>query len=138
MIIQYLLFTIFFLLAALHFYWVFGGKWALFDALPSKENGEPLLRPSKFPTSIVGIGLLGFALFYLNQTTMLNIELPSWIFKYGRWIIPSIFLIRSVGEFKYVGFTKSVKGTAFAKKDTSIYSPLCLLLGTGGMLINFL
>jgi hypothetical protein len=36
-----------------------------------------------------------------------------------------------VGEFKYVGFFKRVRGTRFATLDTLVYSPLCLLLAAG-------
>jgi hypothetical protein len=38
---------------------------------------------------------------------------------------------RAVGEFKYVGFFKRVRGSRFATLDTWIYSPLCLLLAAG-------
>jgi hypothetical protein len=44
-------------------------------------------------------------------------------------------LARAVGDFKYVGFSKRVRGTPFARLDTWIYSPLCLLLALGVALV---
>jgi hypothetical protein len=45
-------------------------------------------------------------------------------------LVPAIlvFAVRAVGDFRYCGFFKRVKGTAFARKDTLIFSPLCTLL----------
>ncbi|MEL6557168.1 MAG: DUF3995 domain-containing protein [Bacteroidota bacterium] len=127
---------IFFLLSMLHFYWVLGGKWALKDAVPYNEKGEKVLNPGKFDTLIVGIGLLLFAVFYLASSDLLEFALPAWLMKYGGWSISIIFLLRALGDFKYVGFSKKIKSTDFAKKDTQIYSPLCLLLGIVGVLVQ--
>jgi hypothetical protein len=46
-------------------------------------------------------------------------------------------LLRAVGEFRYVGLFKRVRGTKFAVLDTFVYSPLCLLLGAGVALVAF-
>ncbi len=64
--------------------------------------------------------------------------MSNWIFKYGSWIIPIIFILRSVGDFKYVGFFKKVKQTTFGKLDTKIYSPLSAFIGTVGVLIEII
>ena len=40
-----------------------------------------------------------------------------------------VFLARSLGDFRLVGFFKRVKGSPFARLDTWVYTPLCLLLG---------
>lgn len=40
-------------------------------------------------------------------------------------------LLRGVGEFRYVGLFKRVKGSRFARNDTRFYSPLCLMLAAG-------
>jgi len=39
-----------------------------------------------------------------------------------------IFAFRALGDFRYVGFFKRVRGNLFAQRDTWFYSPLCLLL----------
>ena len=35
---------------------------------------------------------------------------------------------RGIGDFRYVGFFKRVKGSLFATRDTYLYSPLCMVL----------
>jgi hypothetical protein len=47
------------------------------------------------------------------------------------------FALRAVGEFRLVGFFKSVKGTEFAAMDTWFYSPLCLAIGAGALWLAF-
>jgi hypothetical protein len=45
----------------------------------------------------------------------------------------SVFVLRAIGEFRLVGFFKSVRGTPFAHWDTWLYSPLSLLIGLGAL-----
>jgi Protein of unknown function (DUF3995) len=40
-------------------------------------------------------------------------------------------LLRAVGDFRYVGFFKSVRDSRFATMDTWCYSPVCLALSMG-------
>jgi hypothetical protein len=40
-------------------------------------------------------------------------------------------LARAIGDFKYLGLFKRVRGSRFATLDTFVYSPLCLLLAAG-------
>ena len=40
-------------------------------------------------------------------------------------------LARAIGEFRLVGFFKTVKGSLFARMDTLFFSPLCVLLSLG-------
>lgn len=40
-------------------------------------------------------------------------------------------LLRAVGDFRYVGFFKSVRDSRFATMDTWCYSPVCLALSIG-------
>ncbi len=132
------LFAIFTLLGVIHFYWLFGGKWGLEEALPTKEIGEKAIEPPKIATTIVGIGLISFGLFYLIKTGLINFQAPNWMITYGSWIIPSIFIIRAIGDFKYVGFFKKIRNTEFAKADSKWFAPLCLTIGIFGILIQLM
>jgi hypothetical protein len=58
--------------------------------------------------------------------------------RYGSWFIPVVFLLRAVGEFRYVGFFKKIKNTSFAKMDSQYYSPLCLAVGVLALIIKYL
>lgn len=138
MILSILLSVIFLVLGMIHFNWVIGGKFGFSEALPTKENGERVLNPKKLDSAIVGIGLTGFGMFYLLKSGLIVFNAPEWLMKYGSWIIPSIYLLRAIGEFKYVGFSKTVKKTEFAKWDTKLFSPLCLAIAIIGITIQLI
>ena len=44
------------------------------------------------------------------------------------WLIAAVFALRAIGDFRYVGFFKRVRGSKFARLDTLAYSPLCTAL----------
>lgn len=138
MILSILLGIIFIGLGIIHFNWVIGGKFGFSESLPTKENGERVLNPKKMDSAIVGIGLTAFGIFYFLKSGLVELNPPEWIMKYGSWIIPSIFLLRAIGEFKYVGFFKNVKKTDFAKWDTKLFSPLCLAIAIIGITIQLI
>lgn len=128
-IVAYLLFLIFISLAAIHFYWGFGGLWGSGAVFPIKSNDMPPIMPGSVPTFIVALGLLTIALFILLEVGFVSLFIPSWVNEFGLWMIAGIFILRSIGEFKYVGFFKKIKHTAFGEMDTKYYSPLCLIIG---------
>jgi hypothetical protein len=138
MILSILLSLILIGLGMIHFNWVIGGKFGFAASLPTKENGERVINPKKIDSAIVGTGLTVFGVFYLVKSEFFEYNLPDWIIDYGSWIIPIIFLLRAVGEFKYIGFFKSVKKTDFGKLDTKLFSPLCLIIGIVGILIQLM
>ncbi len=127
---------IFLFLSGLHFYWGLGGKWGVNAAIPTKENTEKVLTPKLFDCFAVAFGLLGFGIFVLIKSELILYELPAWLAHYGLWAISFLFILRAIGEFKYVGFFKKIRTTLFAQMDTKYYSPLCLLIGFLGILIE--
>ncbi|MEQ8475649.1 DUF3995 domain-containing protein [Fulvivirga sp.] len=131
-IARLLLSLIFLVLSALHFYWATGGKWGLDNSVPTNLEGKKMLKTSVLSCIVVGLGLLTFSLFYLLP--LLNIVLPSFT-NFLHWVIPSIFLLRAIGDFKYVGFFKSVRTTKFGQLDTKYFSPLCVLLAGLGFIV---
>ncbi|MFH6957794.1 DUF3995 domain-containing protein [Flavobacterium aquidurense] len=136
-IITLVLFLIFATISALHFYWGFGGKWGSQAVVPTKDDGMPLFVPRTISTFIVAIGLLGFGIFYLIKYGLIAVSLPEWLNKSGFWIIISIFILRAIGDFNYVGFFKKHKSSEFAIKDTKYYAPLCLLIGVLTLILVF-
>jgi hypothetical protein len=135
-ILSFILFLIFSLLSGIHFYWLFGGNWGLKSVIPSKGNDPVILAIPKFATILVALGLLFFGLIYLNFTELLSVQLNHWLLEYGMWFIPSLFLLRAIGEFNYVGVFKRIKNTSFAKADNQIFIPLCASIGIIGLLIQ--
>ena len=136
-IITFILFLIFITLSALHFYWGFGGKWGSRAVVPTKENGIPVFVPRTISTFIVAVGLLCFGLFYLINYDFIEMSFPIWLDKTGFWIIASIFILRAIGDFNYVGFFKKHKSSKFAINDTKYYSPLCSLIGILTLVLEF-
>nr|WP_299418729.1 DUF3995 domain-containing protein [uncultured Emticicia sp.] len=120
-------------ISGIHFFWAFGGRWGADAAIPTNKEGKTMLSPDIFATLVVAFGILAMALLHLEKVQMgstpqLGLPIPTWINAYGLKIIAGIFLLRAIGEFRYVGFFKKVKGTKFATLDTKYYSPLCLIL----------
>lgn len=138
MIFTLLLCIVFFALGVIHLNWVFGGKFGFNASIPTKETGERVLNPKRRDSAIVAVGLLFFSAFYLAKSSIITIELPDWISTYGSYIIPIIFLLRAIGDFRYIGFFKKIKNTPFGKLDSQFYAPLCLGIGIIGLLIEFI
>jgi hypothetical protein len=128
-IIAIILFVIFLLIAVIHIYWAFGGKWGSGSVIPTRDNMVKVAMPGMIPTLAVAAGLLSFGVFILVKTELLNIHLPLWLNRYGLFVIAGVFLLRAIGEFKYIGFFKKIRNTGFGRNDTRYYSPLCLLIG---------
>ena len=130
--------VIFILLSIIHIYWLAGGQWGLKKAIPTKSDNADFRPPPKLATLIVAIALALFGLIYLVRLEPVNIPFPNGLSHYGHWMIPSIFILRAIGEFKYVGVFKKIKNTEFAKADTKWFSPLCLGIGIMGMMLQIM
>lgn len=137
-ILSVLLTLIFMVLAIIHFYWAFGGRWGFEAALPTNLTGKKVLNPRSIHSLLVGVGLSVFVCFYLLLVIFPEIVIHVWRINSVAWVIPSIFLLRAVGDFKYVGFFKKIKTTQFAKMDNQLYSPLCTLIAFLGFTIQLI
>src|SRR5215210_2439004 len=105
-IIGLVLFLIFISLSAIHVYWGFGGKRAASAALPEKANNEKVLNPTPVHCFIVAFGLLCFALFVLVKSGIVFFALPVALLNSGAWALSLLFILRAIGDFKYLGFFK--------------------------------
>jgi hypothetical protein len=119
---------IFLSLAALHVYWAFGAKGGSSVTIPTKLNNKPIIKPGPVDCLVVALGLFGFGVIVLIRSGVVAFDLPRWLSDYGLWAIAALFLLRAIGEFKYVGFFKKIKSTQFGQMDTKYYSPLCMLI----------
>lgn len=116
------------LTSGIHFYWALGGKGGFELALPRNAQQQKMLNPGPFDCVFIGLGLLIFSLFHLWSVGLLSLELPSWLLPGGLWVVSGIFFLRTIGDFRYVGFSKRIRGTDFSRLDDLYYSPLCLLV----------
>jgi hypothetical protein len=118
--------------AALHLYWAFGGKWGLAAALPT-DGDRFVYRADPFGTGALAFILLLAGLILLGRVGLLGSTAPGPLYEWGAWIVAAAFMLRALGDFRYVGFTKKVWETRFARLDTFAYSPACLFVAFAAM-----
>ena len=118
-------------IAAFHFYWGLGGKVGMDAAVPQRETGEPLFKPSAVASHAVGLALSAAALCVLAYSGFVLLPVPFQAIRAIVALLAVIFTVRALGWFRYAGFFKAVRDTTFGKYDTWLYCPLCLLLGLG-------
>ena len=99
-------------------------------AVPSVE-GKPLFVPSAKATVVVGVVLLLFALLVAATGGLFQVGVSPRLLSWLSFALALGLLARAIGEFKYIGFFKRVRGSRFARLDSLLYSPLCLLLAVG-------
>ncbi len=127
---------IFMVLSGIHFYWAMGGRWALATSLPSNPSTQDFLfKPSVMATLVVALGLFLFGLVTLQNAFNFPLGIEPRYFRWGDLVISFIFLMRAVGDFKFVGFFKRIRETPFGRNDSKFYSPLCLIIAIIGFMI---
>ena len=124
---------IFLVLSLIHFNWALGSKWGITKAIPTDNTGKKVMHPDAKASTVVGLGLLFFSFYYAAH--FIHLDLPG-LTSYIGWGISAIFIARSIGDFKYVGLFKKIKGTEFSEMDTKLYVPLCLIIGLIGILLE--
>ena len=129
--------TIFIVLALLHFFWLCGGQWGMQAAVPTDFNGRKIFKPSWVGTLLVAIGLLFFAWINMCIIGALKVPFNPSYARYGMYMISGIFFLRFIGDLKYVGLFKKYRQSAFASRDTYIYTPLSLFLSIANGFLAF-
>ncbi|MFC4098951.1 DUF3995 domain-containing protein [Paenibacillus xanthanilyticus] len=132
------------LLSGIHLYWLAGGKKGIAAAVPSTGSStgsgmgsRPLFLPTMAATGAVAIALAaaGWFVFALGGVANRSV-IPDFLFPVGGWTLSAVFMLRAVGDLRWVGFFKKHKGTVFARWDSALYAPLCAFLGVCLMLIT--
>lgn len=121
-----------------HLYWAAGGRVgadAVIPRRPAAKGGEALFHPSPLGTLIVALFLLGVIALGVAAQRGVDITLPwSWI-RTLLGVCGAIFVLRAIGEFRYLGFFKRVKDSRFAYWDTRLFSPFVLVIGAACLII---
>ena len=123
-----------FALSLLHVYWAAGGGWGTDVTIP-KQDGKPLFQPPPAGTLLVAILLFSAGLVVLGRLGLWGAALPHWPYVAEPWTLVAVFLGRAVGDFRWFGVFKRMRGTAFAWWDTWLFVPLCLLLAFGCLVV---
>ena len=123
-------------LSLVHVYWLFGGQAGRLAAIP-KVDGQPMFQPSALATLVVAIGLALCAVVIAGTAGMLTLPLPQTVLAWLTRALATVLLLRAIGDFRLVGFFKRIRNTRFARLDTVLYSPLCLVLAIGTAIVGF-
>jgi hypothetical protein len=118
--------------ALLHVYWALGGRFFTDAVIPTRHTPlglERIFNPSPLAALIVAgylAAIVGLAYAVSQGETVLLTPLALRVLL---GIAGTIFLLRAIGDFRYMGFFKRVHGTPFAWWDTRLFSPFILLIG---------
>jgi hypothetical protein len=122
-------------LALLHVYWACDGKITAGAAVP-ESHGRPAFSPSRAATALVA-GCLAAAAYVVAVAGGLLSSPLAPLARVASFALALLLLARAVGDFRLVGFFKRVRGSRFARLDTAVYSPLCLMLGLAAAYVAY-
>ena len=96
--------------------------------MPELDN-RPVFIPSAASTFAVAIGLALCAVLVAASAGLIVSKVPALWVTWLAFLLALALVARAVGDFRLVGFFKRVRGTRFARLDSALYAPLCLVLG---------
>ncbi len=113
-------------ISLLHVYWACGGRWAMGAVLPEFPNSsKPVFTPTPLMTWAVALAL-GMA----GAAVQLERWSPHPVFLAMVYALAVVFSLRTIGDFRYAGLFKTTRATHFARMDSQIYTPLCMVLAS--------
>lgn len=133
-VLAIVLIAIFAFLASVHIYWAFGGRFAKVAAIP-ELRGSPSFVPGRMMTLLVACCLFACAALIGAATGFIAAPVPAMVIQWGCFGLAALLLLRAIGDFRLVGFFKTVRGSRFAWLDSALYSPWCLALALGVFLV---
>jgi hypothetical protein len=123
-------------IALWHLYMAWSPRTGATGSVPSVD-GRPLFVPSTGATILVAIMLVLFACLVAATAGFVQVAVPQPTLRWLSYLLAAGLFARAVGDFRFVGFFKCVRGTRFATLDYLLYSPICLLLAAGVALIAY-
>ena len=69
----------------------------------------------------------------LARADLILRAIPTKLTTLACLVLGAVFVLRAIGEFRTLGFFKTITGTDFAFWDTWLYTPLCLMIGLGAL-----
>jgi len=128
---------VFFALALVHVYWAFGGRALKAAAIPHVED-KRAFNPSKLGTLAVAFALGAAAALIALDAGMLTLPVPRSFVGTVVFVMAFVFFARAIGDFRLVGFFKRIRGSAFARLDTLVYAPLCLIIAASVFYVGWI
>ncbi|WP_217578721.1 DUF3995 domain-containing protein [Mesorhizobium sp. GbtcB19] len=121
--------------AGFHLYWGLGGRLGAGVSLPQREDGSPAMKETAAGALLVGLVLTLVFVLVLGFAGLIQLPVAHWLQKTAIIFWAAIFTLRALSWSRYFGLFKRVRNTRFARYDSLLYSPSCLLLGLGFFLL---
>jgi hypothetical protein len=123
-------------IGVLHVYWALGRTAGIVSveagAVIPEVGGRPAFTPGPALTlAIAALLEVAAALVALQGKLLVISRLPPALIQVGALGVAVVLAARGIGDFRLVGLFKRVRGTRFARLDSRFYSPLCLALAAG-------
>ncbi len=115
------------LAAVVHMYWALGGSVGIAVSSPRTPK-RSLFHVSPVMMLLVALALVLAANLMLTRLGLATARLPAWGTRMACVVLAVAFLVRAIGDFRYIGFFKRVGGSRFARLDSIVYSPVSLFL----------
>jgi hypothetical protein len=136
-LIVILLCSILAVLSGVHIYWALGGT-AGKGAVVPEVGGQRLFTPSRVAAVGVAAGLALAAAVAALRGGQFSPASDHIAVRMAALVLGVVFAGRAVGERRYVGLFKQVKGTRFARWDSRLFTPLCVIIAAGFLSLCFL
>lgn len=128
------IFVVLTIVALLHAYWAFGGRWPGHDepSLARMVVGSKgiITMPARGPTLAVAVVIFLAGVVALARADLVPVPLPPMLQSVAVTALAVVFLGRGIASFT-PWFRASQSEEPFATLDRRLYGPLCLALGTG-------
>ncbi|MGH1540330.1 MAG: DUF3995 domain-containing protein [Arenicella sp.] len=138
-ILAYLIFTVLSMVAAIHVYWAFGGCWPArnqSDLSRTVIGTEHKEMPSTSLTLLVAGMIFSAGTVPLIWTEVLIIPIDRQLQAIVIILLAAIFLLRGLVTYTPIGAKYSAV-EPFMTLNRRYYSPLCLMIGVGLILIKY-
>lgn len=136
-VVPLLLGAVLLLLALTHLYWAIRGIGNGKGFLP-EVDGAPLFVPSRLATVAVAAALFLAAYVAAARGALVPPVVPLAILTWLAVGAGALFLLRAIGDLRYVGFFKTHRATLFSSLDTWLFSPLCLAIAAAFFFVALL
>lgn len=110
-----------------HIYWAGGGRWMSDRVFPARSDNQTLGMPPPLLTLVVAGALFVFATLVVLAGTGSTQGAVQPLVIAGIVVLS----IRAIGDGRFVGFTKTVRGTLFSAADDRYFTPIVVLIVFG-------
>jgi hypothetical protein len=118
---------VFLALSAFHVYWAAGGLYGK-PAVLARADDKNVFAPGALAMLLLGVGLAGCSALIAATAGFIPSPLSGHAHGSLSFALAAALMMRAIGDFKLVGFFKPATDDPFARRDTMLYSPICLAL----------